>query len=456
MKSSPDTNEKMIIELSKQHIGNEKELFLTFLIMLTSFFEPNYRVSLKIRGETSEGKTHIVTACCKHLDDNVYAFGSRITKASLEDDMSKYNLIVILEKQGDKEVNQSFKQLSEDGMEIWKKDPKTNVQQHNDKIPRKSIIDTSTTEETDEEVANRALIIHIKSDRERHEQVVKDYSKFLSTIKLPDGNNPDSWIKKHIKSLKSKRIVIPYAPMIPIDVCSARIQRDIKRFWAIVRALAWINQKDRYTIKYKDETIVFSSPEDFMWALYLTEEAFVHSISGISPELTKLLDMIDELMKTRSNEIEGIKYVSRADLQVALGIKTINTIKKRIDDGVNKGVMEVYQQSTFAPFYVRRSSGMVSMKPLIGYQLAIIYSCLKKYEAKIIDSIMIANSYPDNSLITPNNNTSIPIEIDNGISINIKDVPKMTFDELVEHFHDQLITASKNSGQDLDNLELIE
>ena len=115
----PDLLKKIQKDLAKKHVGNEKELLLLFLSMLSSRLNPESRVSVKIRGDSSEGKTNLVKACLAYFPKNWYAFVTRGTRASFEDDIApNYNLIVMLEKMNDLDSNEAIKQLSEDGLSL--------------------------------------------------------------------------------------------------------------------------------------------------------------------------------------------------------------------------------------------------------------------------------------------------------------------------------------------------
>jgi len=422
-------------ELDKDHIGDKKEKLLTFLCACSSRLPPKNRVSLKVRGETSEGKTNMVKAVLKHLPHSSnlhwYADGSRFTSSALEDDVKPFNLIVMTEKPIHKGVAETFKQISEDGIKTWKKDPKTNIIQKVEYTPRKSIIDTSTSEEEDEEVANRALIIYVKTNTARHKAVIDDYLMSCATLDKEEESE-FTWIDMGLRELKNfDDILIPYAPVIPINHQEARMQRDSKRFFSLIMTSAWINQANRHQIVHKGKKLLIASAEDFYWVSFLSNEAFTRSISGINPKFEDIIKAIDKLVSEgRTTILDELAWVKRADIMEEVGMKDIGTIRIRTEGMKNKGLVELYQVNKQSPVYVRRTDIQIQEHPLLGeemgYEPARIYSVIKTYEIELIHNLFISNSYPIPNLNPNLNSSAIPNNIimdrrkDNNIS-SIKD-----------------------------------
>ena len=75
-------------ELKKDHKGNKKEIILTFVTACNSRLRESYRFSIAVRGDTSEGKTDLVKTVIQHLPPNWFDYGTRFTRATLEDDVN--------------------------------------------------------------------------------------------------------------------------------------------------------------------------------------------------------------------------------------------------------------------------------------------------------------------------------------------------------------------------------
>lgn len=468
---NPNLMHNINVKLGEGHIGNEKERLLTFVTMISSRLPPEDRVSEKVKGKTSSGKTNMVKAIARHLPDNWYITASRITVPSLEDDVKDINLILILEKPKNPYLSEALKQVSEDGMDIWKKDPNTNEQTYKGHVARKSVIDTSISAETEEEDANRAIIVHIKDDIERYQKVVNDYNEkqarleeVVARAKDRKGHK-DSWIKIGLSQLDEfDEIWILGMEAIPIEVKNAsegRIQRDVKKFNGLVKAIAWLNQKNRVQIECEGLKILVAQVEDICWAQHLSDESFYYSISNLSPKIEEILKTIDELVIAEEIVyINGEVYVSRQNIRERLNIKTENTIREMIREAEGLGIIQTYQEHRFAPVFIKRT-GQLLARPLIRYESGIIFKTVGTFQELLLNLQLIPISYRFNTKINSCSITCIPDNIiDNnnttGINNNNKCVEEndilsainlidtIDYTHICAHIKQKLIAESKN------------
>ena len=402
----PDLMNNISRKLDERHIGNTKEKMLTFVTECSSRLKPEYRNSNAVTGDTSEGKTNLIKSTLKHIPDEWYAFGTRFTKATLEDDVKDFNLIILLEKPKDDSVAEAIKQMAEDGQKIWKKDVDSGKLKEAGYIPRKSIIWSSTSEESNEELANRFLITSIDRDTERYQQVLNREKRLCYDLDAKMKLEEPSIIKRGLKRLKQFNFIeILYADLLFTEPQDARIQRDFKRLLNLIRTIAWINQENRIKFEHKGKTILLATPEDFHWAMYLSEEAFFESISGLSKRIQETYDAIKVLTEKSGKytfEVSDIKtgmveeqrkWIQRTDLQRNLKIKDQTTIKARIDELVRRNAVETYQQT-------KHSKQFVSLLPQLGNQLLMRYDSdmmffyVKHYWQQIVHNYFITFSYP--------------------------------------------------------------
>lgn len=441
-------------ELKKDHKGNKKEIILTFVTACNSRLRESYRFSIAVRGDTSEGKTDLVKTVILHLPPTWFDYGTRFTRATLEDDVNK-PLLIILEKPKNDEVVEALKQLKEDGMKIWKKDPDKKGKLKGTKfVEKKTVIDTSTDEESDEEEANRSLIVNIDSNVERYREVIKKIGKDASNLKkeieklkIKQGH---SWLELQLRTLKTFDIIqIPFAPAIPINSRTARYQRDAKRFWNIVRTLAWINQYNRIQFIYEEKRVLLASPEDYYWAMYLSDEAFIQSITGVDKRLQDIIDTVKELQKEAKNvtafvdndpKVSTKRWINRSLVEKEIDIST-NTVKKRVKTLQNKGYIETYQDKRYGPVYLNILPTRLSKHPLIGCQKAISFLTVMKNYKNIVDSYLIAVSQPIDSLFD-SYTTTLPEEIDKKLYTAVKNYKdlcrKVGFEELLHTLFEDL------------------
>jgi len=468
----PNLMHNIVSELNKSHLSNKKEKLLTFVTMASSNLPERDRVSEKVRGDTSTGKTNMTLTCAKHFPNDWYITATRITAASLEDDIKDKKFILILDTQLDENVRNAIKQVSEDGMDVWKKKQDSDEQTYKGHVPRKTVIDISTYSEKEEEIANRAIIVNIKCDKDRYQIVVNKYitdqsrlEEIAFTAKCKKEKIQDSWIKIGLSQLENfDDIWIPGIESIPIIIKNAeegRIQRDIKKFCGIVKAIAWLNQKNRMYIEGEGLKILVAQAEDIYWAQYLTEEAFSYSISNLNPRVEEIVKAIDELIIegkiiNLSNVSNG-PYVKRSDIRDKLNIKTESSISKRIGDALDAGAVIIHREHKYAPVYVKRV-GQIQGRLLIELNAAIIYNKLKSFEEQLIYTQLIPGLYRINSVfnsciitclpderIDKNNNTGIN-DLNKDVEYNdikssdmVEDIESLNYDTLCQHIYSKLI-----------------
>ena len=463
-------------ELEKQHVGNKTIVMECFVTMANSRLKPSNRISFAVRGGSSEGKTNVTKTCLIHIPENWYAFGTRFTRATIEDDIANYDLLLILEKPTDETVTEVLKQVSEDGMKIWKKDLSDGGKgklKESEFIPRKTVIYTSTEEETDVELATRFLIGNIESDPERYEKVVEKYKKqnvFIEdAIKAEIKKHSDTWIKVGLRNLKTDfdHILIPYLGIIPFRTDTAEAQRDSKRFVNMIKTIAWLHQEQRTVLDYKGKKILLASVEDGIWADHLTQKSFLESASGISENLQEVYDKITDLIDSHGIDVEvsrdmSFRFIDRTLLQKRLNIKSVNTVKAKCDALVKLNLAEIYQTHSFSRTYIRNTSNL-SKHPLIACQSAIIWVSIVKFAKIIYKKWLIANRYPIDTLLTGiligRNTTTTPYELcdlltkSNNMQTHFgksnekvpKEVKNYTFFELVAYVSEKIDSLSKNT-----------
>lgn len=347
-------------EISKSHVGNDKGKLLTFFTGISGRLNPDYRISIALRGISSVGKTNLIKSTMKYIPPEWYAYGTRFTRATLEDDIKKFNTIVSLEKPLENDVVEAIKQLAEDGTIPWKKDKITN-QLMQIEAARKAVIYSSVLKETKEELATRFLVNTVYEDKRRYARVINDYkNKCVDIDKAIESRKKkdlDSWITKGLRKLKVFDFIqIPYAQLLNFNINDARVQRDMKRFYNLIRIIAWVNQKLRYSCMYKGYSVLLAYPEDFHWAEFLSREAFLESMTGINKDLEKILKELNKLTDhPKYGEYETVNnklYINRNIIQKNLNIKAPSTIRERCNELEKIGHIQQHQAKKYTDCFV--------------------------------------------------------------------------------------------------------
>ena len=342
-------------ELDKDHVGDPKGKLTAFLSCCSGKLLPEYRVSMALRGDSSTGKTNLMKTVLKHLPKHWYVWGTRFTRASLEDDVEPFPIIAFSEKtQDDPTVIESLKQLSEDGMQVWKHDKETNKLKDPKFIDRKVCLYSSTEKETDEELATRYIVYTIIKHHDKIKNVINNISKVYryKDLWISKGRREKkpTWITIGLKQLKDFDVVeIPFAEYILFNNEYSRCQRDVKRFLNLIATYAWLNQYNRYHYEEDGIKTLVASTDDFFWVSYLTIDIFKQTLSNMDRDIEIIVQKYYEMVKQKKHVVlknkseeaalsrRQLYWIRRSDLQKELDI-SLNTLKKRCNILNEKGV----------------------------------------------------------------------------------------------------------------------
>lgn len=390
-------------ELNKDHVYDNREKIGAFLIAISGFLpNPKDHTSGAFKGNSSAGKDNMQLTALKHIPKEHWARATRITQSEIEDRIKTWKILAISEinKHRDganTDIVETFKQVIEDGISIYKKDNITGESKELN-IEQKTGFYGTTETETDEELETRYVIIPVRGSIPKNRAVVKSSLERVADINsiVGDLKNKESWISKSIRSLNPELdVVIPYATelfnRIPtelgdmelFDYSKERVKRDVKRLLSLTKAISWLFQNRRIKQKIGEKEVIVSEPTDFITALKIFLPFFNVSYSGLDPRIERTLTKIKELQGKHATEIgnnlgfgtDKESWVIRSELQKELGIESVNTIKAYIDQLKDKGLIETYWTQDHPKLYlihpikegVKSLSDPIIIKALIGY-----------------------------------------------------------------------------------------
>jgi len=417
-------------ELDKDHIDDDREKLGTFIAAVSSELpNPKDHVSVAHKGNSSAGKTNLQLSVIKHFPSEGNGIATRITQSEMEDRIQDWKRLVITEinkhREGgaNNEITETFKQVMEDGIRIFKKDNITGEPKEIN-VPQKTGFYGTTETEIDEELDTRYIAISVRGTENKNRAVVCDTLLKVSDINtiLNKLNEKESWIAESIRGLNSELdVVIPFAGEITqkfktnegekelFDFSKERVKRDVKRLMSLTKAIAWLYQKRRIII---DEKIIVAEPTDFLTALKIFTPFFNVSYSGIDPRINEVLETIKSLEGKHSEEIlrefgnlcgKG-QWIIRTELQKKLGI-SINTMVKYVKKLKNDGLVDTYWEEAHPKFYLIRPINVpisrlldpITLQALTGHLQ--VYcgakneeNIYKKYKKEKLDTIPLVKS----------------------------------------------------------------
>lgn len=359
-------------ELDKTHKLDHKEKLAVFLIRLTAELKnPEDRCSVALKGNSSAGKDNIIRSVLNIFPKEDSFLLTRGTQSALEEESQKVKAIAFSEMNANREdgankdLTEFFKQLSEGGVKIIKRDKQTN-EVITLESEQKTLMYGTTEAKSDDELETRYVIIPIRSDEEKNRIVVQSYLKSLSDIKKITDKK-QSWVINAIKLLKKDyEIMIPYAEALEgeyktktgikeslFDMKKDRIKRDIKRLFNITKAITLLYQLQRKTFKDEEteQEILISQPEDFKLAFMIMNEFMEDTYLGLDFREKQVYDKIREQQGKQDDQILSYGYsnnyygwVLRHKIQELLGIESKNTIKSYLKTLKDRQLIEEHYE----------------------------------------------------------------------------------------------------------------
>jgi len=347
--------QKIRSDLSNKIIGNDIQQLLVFMASCSTQLPPKDRISIKIRGETSGGKTSLWQNIYENLPIGWYTDLTRMTRSVLEDNINTPGIYGgELDKNDNKALTESIKQYSEDGMKVWKKGKDESGEWILSEITkdRGSVIYSTTTTGGDEEEDTRFISLTVESSPDIWKQVnintlehAEDTAFLIEQLKK---KKQGSVIQAGLSTLKTYDIIsIPFSKAIEPVSDTARTLRDLKRFLSFIKISAWLHQHNRPKATVDGYNILYAVPVDFYWAATLTINAFRQTLTGIDERLQEVYNKVLELRDKGQYEViedaPGYFWVNRAKVQKELNIKKSDTIKEQSESLYQMGYLALHQ-----------------------------------------------------------------------------------------------------------------
>jgi len=312
--TKPDLLKEINKELNKKHKLDEKEKVGLFIIRATAELpDPSDHVSAALKGDSAAGKDNAIKTILEQFPEEDSFFLTRGTQSALEEEAAKVKCVAFSEinkhreKGANSDITEFFKQLSEGGVKVIRRDQNTH-EVINITTEQKTLLYGTTETESDEELETRYVIIPIKGSREKNQIVVKSYLQLLTEFKK--SVNQESWIANSIRGLKQYDVKIPYAPALEefFDLTKERVKRDVKRLFSLTKAVTWVYQKQRQVIKKEEGEFLLAEPEDFITVAEIFRVFLNSTYEGFDHRYNQILEAIKKRQGIDSGDILKLNY----------------------------------------------------------------------------------------------------------------------------------------------------
>jgi len=416
---NPELIKHIHTELDTNHKLDHYEKLGVFIVRVSAELKtPADRVSCALKGDSSAGKDNIVKTALGLFPAEDNFILTRGTQSALEEEANKVKAIAFSEINANREdganasLTEVFKQLSEGGTSVIKRDQNTH-EVIKIECEQKTLLYGTTETESDDELMTRYVVIPIKSDSYKNKVVVSSVLKNVSNPEFYlNKTEKENWVASGIRLLDHDiEIIIPYAELLNkeietedgrkepfFDYTKERIKRDVKRLLSLTKSIAWLYQKQRHIKNIEGKKFLFAEPSDFITAYKIFGGFFALTYSGLDFRLQKCLETIKKLESKHDAEILALGFdsqyygwVLRKPLMKELGIHSVNTIKKYINSLKDFQLIETHFDGSFPKGYLIRTLSEDERGVSNGCQMGI-----KGYQLTAIDTLLIPYLTPLN------------------------------------------------------------
>lgn len=304
---SPGLLDNFLKTTSKIGLVREKVNKLCLYLAYTSRLleEP---ISIIVLGQSSSGKSHITNGVLRFFPRTTYLSYSSITAQSLyylKDKELKHKVLAIFERAGSERADYSIRTfISEKELKILyvTKDPRTGEMVSKDLVKEGpiSFVETSSDPKIHTDNLTRVFALYVEENPEKVKAVLEETAKGYSQ-KRPEGIEEELRVWQCLQTLLTPyKVKIPYAGLLveyfPTD--TVRVQRDFKRFLALVEASCLLHQYQRE----KDEGCLMATIEDYQVAYEIGKTVLSQTLKEISPKAEDLLEAIKKLKEEKEED----------------------------------------------------------------------------------------------------------------------------------------------------------
>ena len=286
-------------------------------------------LSVLIQSRSAAGKSALQEAVLSLVPEEEALHYSRLTDQALfyqQEDALVHKLLAIEEAEGiggaaySIRAMQSAKRLT---VAATGKDPATGKMRTEEYTVRGpvAVMLTTTRTDFDPETMSRFLCLTVDESAEMTQRIHESQRHGDTLEGLLARKTSDRVQRKHHNAqrlLEPLSVVNPHAERLRFPFESLRSRRDHKKYLGLIKAIAYLHQRQREVkqVEHEGELVryVEVSLTDIALANDLMSEVLAHSLSDLTPQAQRLLAVLREMIREKSNG-EVKRCFSRRELR---------------------------------------------------------------------------------------------------------------------------------------------
>ncbi len=295
-------------------------------------------LAIIIQSTSAAGKSALMDAVLAMMPEEECVQYSAMTGQSLyylgESDI-RHKVLAIAEEEGVREASYALKLLQSQGaltIASTGKDALTGklvTQEYKVQGPVTLML-TTTAIDLDEELRNRCLVLSVNESREQTREIHRRqrYGETLEGLIADERREALLGVHQNAQRLlRSLKVVNPYAEQLTFLDEKTRTRRDHKKYLALIRAIALLHQHSREIKTLREQAhepieYIEATLDDIAAANALAHGVMGRTLDELPPQTRTLLDMIEEMVKTRAEDKQvrpsSIRF-TRREIRAACG-----------------------------------------------------------------------------------------------------------------------------------------
>ena len=292
------------IEFAGDVVGEETNRLMLYLAAVSrKFMEP---ISLVIFGQSSSGKSYLANTISEFIPPEDRLVLSSVSPKALNymGHRLKHKFILVQEWEGIENVLPTIRVLQSEGRLshlVPRKNPDTNEHETAEskvECPC-SVVITTTRAGIHDENSTRIFELHTDESISQTERVVKENLLAGNFTNRGDDAEKERIRRLHRNAqrlLEPMEVNIPYAQHLSFPSKTTRNRRDSKRFLQLIKAVAFLRQKQKETKKLGSDTwYIDADLDDYEIAYRLGIKVIKSTLDQISERARNVLKVCCEL-----------------------------------------------------------------------------------------------------------------------------------------------------------------